>query len=141
VAETFGSQCMVLSVEAKQTAVGRWEVFTENGREKSGREVREWVQEAAAAGAGEILLTSVDREGTRKGMDLALIRKVTGAVNLPVIASGGAGSPQDATAAILEAGADAVALADLFHYGRATINEVRNVMLAHEITVRPGRAT
>lgn len=136
IAEQFGSQCMVLSVEAKQQGPSRWEVFTENGREKTGREVREWVEEAVALGAGEILLTSVDREGTRRGMDMELIRHVSSRIQIPVIASGGVGSPQDAVEAVTSAGADAVAIADLFHYRRATIAEVRQAMADEGVPVR-----
>lgn len=128
IAEHFGSQCVVLSVEAKKIGPDRWEVFTENGREKTGREVQDWVQEAVERGVGEILLTSVDREGTRKGMDLELIQRVTARVSIPVIASGGVGKPSDAAAAVLAGGADAVAVADLLHYGRASIPELREVM-------------
>lgn len=140
IAEQFGSQCMVLSVEAKHQGSYRWEVFTENGREKTGREVGEWVEEALALGAGEILLTSVDREGTRRGMDLDLIRLVSGMVPIPIIASGGAGCPQDAVAAVTSAGADAVAMADLFHYRRATIADVREAMAAAGVPVRSHHA-
>jgi cyclase len=140
IAELFGSQCMVLSVEAKHQGSDRWEVFTENGREKTGREVGEWVEEALALGAGEILLTSVDREGTRRGMDLDLIRLVSGMVPIPIIASGGVGCPQDAVAAVTSAGADAVAMADLFHYRRATILEVREAMAVAGVPVRSHHA-
>ncbi|MBL0916015.1 MAG: imidazole glycerol phosphate synthase subunit HisF, partial [Sphingopyxis sp.] len=91
IAENFGSQCMVLSVEAKQVAPGRWEAYTDNGRERSGREVVDWVKQATSLGIGEVLLTSVDREGTRKGFDIELVQAVETATNVPVIASGGMG--------------------------------------------------
>lgn len=128
VAERFGSQCMVLSIEAKRTAPGRWEAFTNNGREATGVDVVEWARRAASLGAGEILLTSVDQEGTRKGMDLALLDAVGAAVSIPIIASGGVGRPQHLLDAFAH-GADAVAMADLLHYNRATLSEVRAAAL------------
>ena len=126
IARRFGSQCMVLSVEAKQTDAHQWEVFTDNGREHTGRDVVSWVKEAVELGAGEILLTSVDREGTRKGYDVALINAVTSVVSVPVIASGGMGKPEDIFPAVTLGGADAVAMADILHYGRATVGIIRN---------------
>jgi imidazole glycerol-phosphate synthase subunit HisF len=125
VARSFGSQCMVLSVEAKQTMPGRWEVYTDNGRERTGLDVIEWVKKGVDLGAGEILLTSVDREGTRKGFDCPLVKAVTTEVSVPVIASGGMGQPEDLLAVVNEAHADAVAMADVLHYKRATIGEIR----------------
>ncbi|MDB0047978.1 imidazole glycerol phosphate synthase cyclase subunit [Burkholderiaceae bacterium] len=95
IARRFGSQCMVLSVEAKQLGSDRWEVYTDNGRERTGLDVVEWVKRGVAMGAGEILLTSVDREGTRKGFDTSLVAAVTAEVAVPVIASGGMGKPED----------------------------------------------
>jgi cyclase len=136
IAERFGSQCMVLSVQAKQTAPNRWEAFTDNGRERSGRDVVSWVEEAAERGAGEVLLTSVDREGTRRGYDVALIRAVTRAVSIPVIASGGMGAPTDLIPAVVDGGADAVAMADVLHYGRATIGDIRATAAAAGVVVR-----
>ena len=112
-----------------------WEAYTDNGREHTGRDVIEWAREAASLGAGEILLTSVDQEGTRKGMDNALIAAVTEAVNIPVVASGGAGS----TGHIIDAvqhGADAVALADMLHYERNDLVDIRDAMLLAGISVR-----
>lgn len=125
IARRFGSQCMVLSVEAKQIGHERWEAYTDNGREKTGLDVVDWVKRSVSLGAGEVLLTSVDREGTRKGFDAALIRAVCGEVNVPVIASGGMGQPSDLRDAAIEGGADAVAMADILHYRRATIDDVR----------------
>ena len=107
IAERFGKQCTVLSVEAKHLSNQGWEVLTENGRERSGRNVVEWVEEGVYRGAGEILLTSVDREGTRKGFDINLLRAVSRSVNVPVIASGGMGKPEDAIDAINIGDADA----------------------------------
>lgn len=136
VAHRFGSQAMVLSIEAKQVAVGRWEVYTDNGRERTGLDVLEWVQQGVGLGAGEILLTSVDREGTRKGFDLDLIRQVSQAVSVPVIASGGMGSTDDFVAAAREGLADAVAMADVLHYNRLCLNEIREAALAAGLGVR-----
>ncbi len=125
IARRFGSQCMVLSIEAKQIGPEQWEVYTDNGREKTGIDVVEWVKRGVNMGAGEILITSVDREGTRKGFDVALVKAVTSEVSVPVIASGGMGSPHDLLAVVNEGGADAVAMADILHYKRAEIGEIR----------------
>ncbi|MEL0097746.1 MAG: imidazole glycerol phosphate synthase cyclase subunit, partial [Planctomycetaceae bacterium] len=114
-ASAFGAQCVVLSVEAIRQADGRWEAHTDNGREKTGRDVVEWVQEAVGRGAGEILLTSVDREGTQSGCDLDLANSVSGAVNIPVILSGGVGGPNHFTEAVIDGGVDAVAVAHVLH--------------------------
>jgi len=137
IAEKFGNQCMVLSIEAKQLPSQGWEVLTENGRERSGRDVVEWVTEAVDRGAGEVLLTSVDREGTRKGFDVDLLRLVSQSVTVPVIASGGMGRPEDAIDAVNKGGADAIAMADILHYERATIGDVRNVCRSAGLQVRP----
>ena len=137
IAEKFGNQCVVLSVEAKQKSEQVWEVLTENGRERSGRDVVEWVTEAVNRGAGEILLTSVDREGTKKGFDVDLLHAVSQSVSVPVIASGGMGKPEDAIDAVNHGGADAVAMADILHYKRATIGDVRNVCRSAGLKVRP----
>lgn len=136
IAEYFGSQSMVISIEAKQIGTQKWEVFTDNGREKTGRDVIDWVVEAVSLGAGEVLLTSVDREGTRKGFDCDLIRAVTAKVSVPVIASGGMGTPADLIPAVREANADAVAMADILHYGRATVRAIRQTALGAGIQVR-----
>lgn len=124
IAQRFGSQCMVLGVEAKGSGPGRWEAFTDNGRESTGVDVVEWCQRGYALGAGEILLTSVDREGTRKGYDTELIEAVTKVVPIPVIASGGMGKAEHMIGAVAH-GADAVAMADILHYNRATLPELR----------------
>ena len=136
ISKVYGNQCMVLSIEAKQISKGRWEVFTDNGREQSGLEVVDWAKRGVDLGAGEILLTSIDQEGTRKGFDLALVKAVSKAVSVPVIASGGMGGETDAIAVISEGGADAVAMADILHYQRATIGDVRNVVRAAGLSVR-----
>jgi len=135
IARRFGSQCMVLSIEAKSVSPERWEVFTDNGRESTGIDVVEWAKKAAELGAGEILLTSVDREGTRKGFDLALVQAVTESVNIPVIASGGMGKAQDAVE-VVKVGADAVAMADILHFKRASLADIRTEASAGGIRVR-----
>ncbi len=127
IAQHFGSQCMVLSIEAKQIGPDRWEVYTDNGRESTGLDVIEWVRRGVAMGAGEILLTSVDREGTRKGFDIDLVKAVSTEVSVPVIASGGMGNPEDLLEVVNEGGADAVAMADILHYKRAKIGDIRAV--------------
>lgn len=127
IARRFGSQCMVLSIEAKQVGPDRWEVYTNNGRERTGLDVVEWVKRGVAMGAGEVLLTSVDKEGTRKGFDVALIKAVSAEVSVPLIASGGMGKPEDLLAVVNEGGADAVAMADILHYKRAEIGGIRAI--------------
>lgn len=136
VARRFGSQCVVLSIEAKRQSDGKWEAYIDNGREKTGLDVIEWARQGEKLGAGEILVTSVDREGTRKGMDCELIRAVSDAVKLPVIASGGAGAPEDIVKAVAEGRADAVAMADILHYKRYPISAIRTAALAAGIHVR-----
>lgn len=136
VARKFGSQCMVLSIEAKSIGPGKWEAYTDNGREKTGLDVVEWAKRGVELGAGEILLTSIDREGTREGFDSELIAAVSQAVPVPVIASGGMGRVEDVATAALEGGADAVAMADILHYGRATVADVRAAARAAGLKVR-----
>lgn len=125
VSHTFGSQCMVLSIEAKKLGNGRWEVFTDNGRERTGRDVMEWVAQATELGIGEILLTSIDQEGTRKGFDVELVRKVTAVTTVPVIASGGMGSVDHLVDVCERGQADAVAIADALHYNRLSLLDIR----------------
>mgnify|MGYP000545244791 CR=1 FL=1 len=132
----FGSQCIVLSVEAKRRADGGWEAYTDNGREHTGRDVVAWVQEAEALGIGEILLTSVDMEGTRKGMDLALVHAVTSVVDIPVIASGGAGNAAHVVQAVSEGHADAVAVADMIHFDRVNLVELRAGLAGAGLSLR-----
>jgi imidazole glycerol-phosphate synthase subunit HisF len=136
IARQLGSQCMVLSVEAKWVGLGKWEAYTNNGRERTGLDVVEWVKESIDLGAGEILLTSVDREGTRKGFDHELIRAVTKEVSVPVIASGGMGKPGDLIGAVNEGGVDAVAMADILHYNRASMFDIRSAAQSGGIAVR-----
>lgn len=136
VARKFGSQCMVLSIEAKRIAPGRWEAYTDNGREKTGLDVVDWAQRGVELGAGEILVTSIDQEGTRGGFDTALLAAVTSAVSVPVIASGGMGCVEDVVPAVREGGADAVAMADILHYGRATVGDIRSAARREGLWVR-----
>ncbi len=135
ISEKFGSQCVVLSIQAKKIADGCWSAFYDSARENSGRDVIEWVQEAAEQGIGEILLTSVDQEGTRQGFDDELIQQVSKAVNVPIIASGGFATPLDFVKAV-HSGASAVAIADAIHYRRIRLAEVREVALENNIPIR-----
>jgi len=127
IAQRFGSQCMVLSIEAKQVGVDSWEVYTDNGRERTNMDVIEWARLGVELGAGEILLTSVDKEGTRKGFDIALVKAVSEEVDVPIIASGGMGKVEDFLTVVNEGYADAVAMADILHYKRAEISDIRKV--------------
>ncbi|CAM3027551.1 glycosyl amidation-associated protein WbuZ [Legionella worsleiensis] len=136
IARRFGSQCVVLSIEAKRTLDGRWEVLTDNGREHTSMDVVDWARNGEEFGAGEILLTSVDQEGTRKGFDLELVKQVSEAVSIPVIASGGMGRLEDLTDVIHEGKADAVAMADVLHYKRLSLAEIRKHALDNDIHVR-----
>jgi cyclase len=135
-AQKFGSQCVVLSIEAKRNLNGNWEVLTENGRERSGLDVVEWAIQGCNNGAGEILLTSVDMEGTKKGFDSDLIKAVSSQVEIPVIASGGMGKLSDAVDVIEKGEASAIAMADILHYGKATFSEIREELKANGISVR-----
>lgn len=135
-AHVYGSQCIVLSVEAKQNGLGKWEAYTDGGREKTGLDVIDWVKRAASLGAGEVLLTSVDREGTRKGFDLELVKKVSDSVNIPIIASGGMGGAGDMVSAFSYGNAEAVAMADILHYKRMSVGEIRRDAIAAGVSVR-----
>jgi cyclase len=134
-ASTFGSQCVVLAIDAKARPDGGWEAYLAGGRTPTGRDAVAWAQEAAERGAGEILLTSMDRDGTNAGYDLKLTAAVAERVGVPVIASGGAGELDDLTDAI-GAGADAVLCASIFHYGHHTVEEVKGHLAAAGIPVR-----
>jgi cyclase len=127
ISRCFGSQCMVLSIEAKQVGQSRWEVYTDNGRERTSLDVVEWAKRGVSMGAGEILLTSVDREGTRKGFDVDLVKAVSAEVAVPVIASGGMGKSEDLLVVVNQGRANAVAMADILHYNRADIGAIRAV--------------
>lgn len=136
ISRRFGSQCMVLSIEAKRVAENKWEAYTDNGRERTGLDVLEWAQRGCELGAGEIMLTSVDQEGTRKGFDVALVKAVAGAVPIPVIASGGMGAPEHLVQVVQEGKADAVAMADVLHYNRLGLPQIRAAAQAAHIPVR-----
>jgi imidazole glycerol-phosphate synthase subunit HisF len=127
-AEVFGSQCIVVSIEAKKNSSDKWEAYTDTGRERTGVDVLDWASKAVQLGAGELLITSVDREGTKKGFDVQLIRSVTSRVPIPVIACGGAGKPEDIVNVIIEGHADAVAAASIFHYGLFSIVDVESAL-------------
>jgi imidazole glycerol-phosphate synthase subunit HisF len=135
-AANFGAQCVVLAIDAKAGADGSWEAYVAGGRTATGRDAVAWAREGTARGAGEILLTSMDRDGTAAGYDLALLAAVAAAVGVPVIASGGAGELEHLTQA-LRAGADAVLCASIFHYGRHTVGEVKRHLASAGIPVRP----
>jgi cyclase len=132
----FGAQCIVAAIDAKQSAPESWEVYIHGGRTPTGMDAIDWAREAADRGAGEILLTSMDRDGARTGFDLPLTRAVVDAVEVPVIASGGVGSLADLVAGILVGGADAVLAASIFHYGEFTIAQAKAAMAAAGIECR-----
>jgi cyclase len=134
-AEQFGSQAVVLSIEAKGNGKGTWEAFTDNGREGTGLDAVEWAGRAQRHGAGEILLTSVDREGTRTGLDIELLQAVSAVTRLPIIAAGGVGSVGHLVEGKL-GGADAVAMADILHYRRASVEQLRAACLRSGLAVR-----
>ena len=131
----YGSQCIVVAIDAKRTEQG-WEVFTHGGRKPTGLDAIEWARKMQSLGAGEILLTSMDRDGTRDGFDLALTRAVSDAVDVPVIASGGVGNLQHLVEGIKEGHADAVLAASVFHYGEYTVRQAKEYMSQHGIEVR-----
>lgn len=133
--DRFGAQCIVLSIEAKRVA-GGWEAYVETGREATGVDVLEWASRAVALGAGEILLTSIDHEGVRKGYDLELTAAVSRAVDVPVIACGGAGMPEHVADALTEGKADAVAFASILHYQAHTLAQIRGHLSARSMSVR-----
>ena len=139
---TFGAQCVVLAIDAKQTdsepTHPGWEAYLAGGRTPTGRDAVAWAREGEERGAGEILLTSMDRDGTNAGYDLPLTHAVAKAVGVPVIASGGAGRLQDLTDAV-QAGADAVLLASILHYGHHTVGEVKHFLADSGVAVRPDR--
>ncbi|MES1157260.1 MAG: imidazole glycerol phosphate synthase subunit HisF [Alphaproteobacteria bacterium] len=124
----FGAQCIVVAIDAKQTAPEKWEVFIHGGRTPTGKDAIAFAVEAVERGAGELLVTSVDRDGTRAGYDIALLREITSRVRVPVIASGGAGTLDDLVAAITEGGASAALAASIFHYGEHTLAEAREAL-------------
>jgi cyclase len=138
-AEKFGSQCITVAIDAKQVAPSRWEVFTHGGRTATGLDAVEWARRATELGAGEILLTSMDRDGSQAGYDLALTRRVVEAVPVPVIASGGAGGLPHIVEVLAETGVSAVLAASIFHYGRHSIGEAKRAIAEAGIPIRLGR--
>ena len=136
-AERFGEQCITVAIDAKTVSPGRWEIFTHGGRRATGIDAVDFARQMASLGAGEILLTSMDRDGTRSGYDLPLLRAVTAAVPVPVIASGGVGGLDDLVAGVTEGGASAVLAASLFHFGEASIADAKRALAAANLPVRP----
>lgn len=135
-AARYGSQCIVVAIDAKQVAAGRWEVFTHGGRKATGLDVVEWATNMQRLGAGEILLTSMDRDGQKNGFDLALTQAVTSALEIPVIASGGVGNLQHLADGVKQGGADAVLAASIFHFGEYTVQQAKRYMAEQGIEVR-----
>jgi cyclase len=131
-----GSQCIVVAIDAKQTSPGKWEVFTHGGRKNVGLDAIEWAKQVELLGAGEILLTSMDRDGTKSGFDLGLTRAISDAVNIPVIASGGVGTLQHLVEGVTQGRADAVLAASIFHYGEYTVKQAKEFMRSQGIEVR-----
>jgi len=131
-----GNQCIVVAIDAKQTVPGKWGVFTHGGRKPTGLDAVEWARRVEQLGAGEILLTSMDRDGTKSGFDLELTRTISGAVNIPVIASGGVGNLQHLTDGVTEGRADAVLAASIFHYGEYTVRQAKEFMRKQGVEVR-----
>ncbi len=136
-AEKFGSQCIVVAVDAKRNGAGGFEVFTHGGREATGLDVLDWVERLAALGAGEILLTSMDRDGTKQGYDVELTRAVADSLTIPVIASGGVGTLDHLVAGVRDGHASAVLAASIFHFGEHSIAEAKAHMAAAGVPVRP----
>jgi cyclase len=131
-----GAQCIVVAIDAKQTSPGNWQVFTHGGRKNTGLDAIEWARKVAALGAGEILLTSMDRDGTKNGFDLALTRAISEAVDIPVIASGGVGNLQHLADGVVQGKADAVLAASIFHYGEYTVRQAKEYLRDRGIEVR-----
>ena len=135
-AEKFGSQCIVVSIDARQTAPARWEVFSHGGRKATGLEAVSWAQQAVGLGAGEIVLNSIDADGTKAGFDLVITRRISEAVGVPVVASGGAGNLQHMADVLLQGRADAVLAASIFHFGTHTVGEAKRFLADKGIPVR-----
>lgn len=132
----YGSQCIVVAIDAKQTSLGHWDVFTHGGRKNTGKNVLEWAKEVVERGAGEILLTSMDRDGTKNGFDIELVRMISDGVSVPVIASGGVGTLEHLAQGILQGHADAVLAASIFHYGEFTIAQAKAYLVQQGIEIR-----
>jgi cyclase len=135
-AEKFGSQCIVVSIDAKRVAPDRWDVFSHGGRKSTGLESVEWAERAVSLGAGEIVLNSIDADGTRAGFDIPITRRISEAVTVPVVASGGAGSLEHMAEVLHDGKADAVLAASIFHFGQHTVAEVKRFLAAKGIPVR-----
>lgn len=135
-AEKFGSQCIVVSIDAKRVAPAKWEVFSHGGRKPTGLEAVEWAKRAVGLGAGEIVLNSIDADGTKAGFDLEITRRVSESVGVPVVASGGAGTREHMAAVLLEGKADAVLAASIFHFGEFTVGDVKRFLAEKNIPVR-----
>lgn len=143
-AQKFGNQCIVVAIDAKRVAdievegiiMPRWEIFTHGGRKPTGIDAVAWASKMATLGAGELLVTSMDGDGTKKGYDLALMKQITSQVNIPVIASGGVGNLQHLAEGVLEGGVDAVLAASIFHFGEYTVQEAKEYMAAQGIQMR-----
>lgn len=135
--EEFGAQAVVLAIDARRNASGSWNVFTRGGRDDEGMDAVEWARQGEALGAGEILLTSMDTDGVQRGFDCELTRAVSRATHIPVIASGGAGKPEDFERVLREGEADAALAASIFHYGTYTVADLKNFLQARNVPVRP----
>lgn len=136
-AERFGSQCIVLAIDARRSNPGRWEIYSHGGRRPTGMDAIDWARRGVDLGAGEILLTSMDTDGTMAGYDLELTRAVVQAVNVPVIASGGAGKLEDFATVLIQAQADAALAASLFHDNHVTVGDVKRYLIARGVPIRP----
>lgn len=135
-AEKFGSQCIVVSIDARRISPGRWEVFSHGGRKATGMDALEWACKAVSLGAGEIVLNSIDADGTKAGFDIQITRRVSESVGVPVVASGGAGSLEHMAEVLIQGKADAVLAASIFHFGQHTVGEVKRHLAARGIPVR-----
>ena len=135
-AEKFGSQCIVVSIDARKTGPDKWEVFSHGGRKPTGLDALEWAQQAVALGAGEIVLNSIDADGTKAGFDLVITRRISEAVAVPVVASGGAGSLEHMAEVLEQGRADAVLAASIFHFGEYTVGDVKRFLAGRGIPVR-----
>jgi len=136
-AEKFGSQCIVVSIDAKKAAPDGWEVFSHGGRRATGLDAVDWAKRAVSLGAGEIVLNSIDADGTKEGFDLVITRRVSEAVGVPVVASGGAGNLEHMAQVLLEGKADAVLAASIFHFGEYTVGDVKKFLAQRGIPIRP----
>ena len=135
-AEKFGSQCIVVSIDAKRVAPDKWEVFSHGGRKSTGLDAVEWARKAVALGAGEIVLNSIDADGTKAGFDLVITRRISESVGVPVVASGGAGTLEHMAEVLVQGKADAVLAASIFHFGNFTVGDVKEFLAAQHIPVR-----